>query len=367
MTYSDESASSLTPFSGDPTGDIFATQDMVARSPLTSTRVVETQSGFLIVVKDVPDKERLSLSVKRQIGTPPTSNILMTLDESKKLSGILYQAPETAQPTRSIPNIPSSTKALADELEAAYANPYSTQPELDTYASSATNSGSGMDLDEMRTPYRKRRGGLQKANTSSKAEAILDAFANIKKRQIAIAGTALIAVAGIIIGAVVLLTPSPGTLARKEKAATEAAAVNNPDPVETFARNFVTNLLDFNPETYRVSQVKAMAAMEPELMERHWQETNFPLSRRTLAKLPAGQEITINKLSKEATSANSYDVEITGEIKTPGKDSSPIALKLSISKSEDGQFIVTDQKDLSSAQTETETQSQTSPSTTSEN
>ncbi len=363
MTYSDESASSLTPFSGDPTGDIFATQDMVARSPLTSTRVVETQSGFLIVVKEVPDKERLSLSVKRQIGTAPTSNILMTLDESKELSGILYQAPETPQPTRSMPNIPSSTKALADELEAAYANPYSTQPELDTYASSAANAG----LDEMRTPYRKRRGGSQKANTSSKAEAILDAFANIKKRQIAIAGTALIAVVGIIIGAVVLLTPSPGTLARKEKAATEAAAVNNPDPVETFARNFVTNLLDFNPETYRVSQVKAMAAMEPELMERHWQETNFPLSRRTLAKLPAGQEITINKLSKEATSANSYDVEITGEIKTPGKDSSPIALKLSISKSEDGQFIVTDQKDLSSAQTETETQSQTSPSTTSEN
>ncbi len=363
MTYSDESASSLTPFSGDPTGDIFATQDVVARSPLTSTRVVETQSGFLIVVKDVPEKERLSLSVKRQIGTPPSSSILMTQDESKKLSGILYQAPEAPETTKS-----NSTREknfnIADSLEASYAASYSSQPELDTYASS--NSSSSVGLDEMRTPYRKRKGGVQKANTSSNAEAILLAFANIKKRQLAIAGTAFVAFVGIVVGAVVLMTPSNSTRAQKEKAATAASVAAAQDPLDTFARNFVTNLLDFNPTSYRVSQIKAMAVMEPELMERHWQETSFPLSKRTLAKLPEGQEIVITKVSKEATSASSYDVEIVGEIKSPGKtETSPLALKLEISKSADGQYIVTDQKDLSSAAEKgTETQPEQSSTAT---
>jgi hypothetical protein len=199
VSYSDESASSLTPFNGDPTGDIFASQDVVARSPLTSTRVVETQSGFLIVVKDVPEKERLSLSVKRQIGTPPTSNILMTMDESKKLSNILFQAPDTQEQTQ-VPNhlretsdriAQAPTYGYADRPDATpYAgiaglqSPYSTQPELETYASS---SNTAPTIDEMRTPYRVRRGGSnQRVRTTYNAEAILDYFSNIKKRQLAI-------------------------------------------------------------------------------------------------------------------------------------------------------------------------------------
>ncbi len=364
MSYSDESASSLTPFNGDPTGDIFASQDVVARSPITSTRVVETQSGFLIVVKDVPEKERLSLSVKRQIGTPPTSNILMTMDESKKLSNILFQAPD-AQEQIQVPNhlretsdriAQAPTYGYADRPDATpYAgiaglqSPYSTQPELDTYASS---SNTAPTIDEMRTPYRVRRGGSnQRVRTTYNAEAILDYFSNIKKRQLAIGGVALVAVVGIAIGAVALFTPSK---AKKEKEAAQAAALlNAPDPVETFSRNFVTNLLDFNPSSYRVSQVKAMAVMEPELMERHWQETKFPLSKRTLSNLPEGQQVVIEKVSKEATSSSSYDVEVRGSVTSPGKDPSPLALKLEISKTMDGQYLVTNQKDLSSSEAQT--------------
>lgn len=371
MSYSDESASSLTPFNGDPTGDIFASQDVVARSPLTSTRVVETQSGFLIVVKDVPEKERLSLSVKRQIGTPPTSNILMTMDESKKLSNILFQAPDTQEQLQ-VPNhlretsdriAQAPTYGYADRPDAApYAgiaglqSPYSTQPELDTYASS---SNTAPTIDEMRTPYRVRRGGSnQRVRTTYNAEAILDYFSNIKKRQLAIAGVALVAVVGIAIGAVALFTPSK---AKKEKEAAQAAALlNAPDPIETFSRNFVINLLDFNPSTYRVSQVKAMAVMEPELMERHWQETKFPLSRRTLSNLPEGQQVVIEKISKEATSASSYDVEIRGSVTSPGKDPSPLALKLEISKTMDGQYLVTNQKDLSSSEAQTKSDASSS-------
>lgn len=349
MSYSDESASSLTPFNGDPTGDIFASQDVVARSPLTSTRVVETQSGFLIVVKDVPEKERLSLSVKRQIGTPPTSSILMTMDESKKLSNILFQAPD-AQETVPKHLVETSdriaqapTYGYADRPDAAayggLTNPYSTQPELDTYASPANTPS----IDEMRTPYRVRRGGNQKVRTTLHAESILEYFSNIKKRQLAIGGVVLIAVVGIAIGAVALFTPS-----KKKDKESAAAAINAPDPVDTFARTFVTNLLDFNPSSYKVSQVKAMAVMEPELMERHWQETKFPLSKRVLSNLPEGQQVIIDKISKEATSASSYDIEIKGSVTSPGKDPSPLALKLEVSKTMDGQFIVTNQKDLSS-------------------
>jgi len=351
VSYSDESASSLTPFNGDPTGDIFASQDVVARSPLTSTRVVETQSGFLIVVKDVPEKERLSLSVKRQIGTPPTSNILMTMDESKKLSNILFQTPDAPDqmPGQMVPNhLRETSDRIAQAPTYGYADrpeAYSSQPDLDTYTSPANTPS----IDEMRTPYRVRRGGNpQKVRTAYNAEAILEYFANVKKRQLAIGGVALIAVVGIAIGAVALLTPSK----KRGQESAQTAALNAPDPVETFARTFVTNLLDFNPSSYKVSQVKAMAVMEPELMERHWQETKFPLSKRILSNLPEGQQVLIEKVTKEATSANSYDIEIKGTVTSPGKDPSPLALKLEISKTMDGQFIVTNQKDLSSSETQ---------------
>lgn len=375
MSYSDESASSLTPFNGDPTGDIFASQDVVARSPLTSTRVVETQSGFLIVVKDVPEKERLSLSVKRQIGTPPTSNILMTMDESKKLSHILFQAPDQEQ--MQVPNhLRETSDRIAQAPTYGYADrpnavpytgmqsPYSTQPELDTYASTSNNPPT---IDEMRTPYRVRRGGSnQKTRTTYNAEAILDYFSNVKKRQLAIGGVALVAVVGILIGAVALIAPSSNK-AKRDKEIAQTTGVNAVDPVDSFARSFVTNLLDFNPSTYRVSQIKAMAVMEPELMERHWQETKFPLSKRTLSNLPEGQQVVIDKVSKEATSSSSYDVEITGSVTSPGKDSSPLALKIEISKTLDGQFLVTGQKDLSSTEVPTKSDAASSSTSTDQN
>ena len=84
MSYSDDPASPATPFSGDETGEIFQAPDLVLDSPTTSERLVETQSGFLVVVKQQEDKQ--ALSVKRQLGTPPTSS------------------------TRSSPNTPAWTK-----------------------------------------------------------------------------------------------------------------------------------------------------------------------------------------------------------------------------------------------------------------
>ncbi len=90
MSFSDDHASQAAPFFGDETGEIFDAPDVVFESPTTTERVVDTQSGFLVVIKRVDS--RLALSVKRRLGTPPVSSILLTPDESLKLSKILRKA-----------------------------------------------------------------------------------------------------------------------------------------------------------------------------------------------------------------------------------------------------------------------------------
>src|SRR6185369_11257756 len=86
--YSEDSASSAAPFYGDQS--IFDQPDVMLQAPTTNERVVDTQSGFLVVIKRF--NERLALSCKRRVGTPPTSNVLLTPDESLKLSKILASA-----------------------------------------------------------------------------------------------------------------------------------------------------------------------------------------------------------------------------------------------------------------------------------
>ncbi len=54
---------------------------------VTAEKTVDTQSGFKITIK--PSGDQQSLSVKRQVGTVPSSSILLTPDESLKLSRIL--------------------------------------------------------------------------------------------------------------------------------------------------------------------------------------------------------------------------------------------------------------------------------------
>lgn len=77
-------------FFSDGSGGIFDAVDpgMIWQSPTTHERVVDTQSGFLVVLKR-GESERLMLSVKRRLGTPPSSSISLTPDESLKLSKIL--------------------------------------------------------------------------------------------------------------------------------------------------------------------------------------------------------------------------------------------------------------------------------------
>src|ERR1700677_4082771 len=100
--FSDDLPSSAASFSGD--SDFFESPDVVRTSPTTTERVVDTQSGFLVVLKQIDS--RLSLSVKRRLGTPPVSSILLTPDECLKLSRILAsnQAQKT-EPGRLAHNI----------------------------------------------------------------------------------------------------------------------------------------------------------------------------------------------------------------------------------------------------------------------
>jgi hypothetical protein len=91
LSYSDDYASPAQPFSGDETGQIFDAPDVIPQ-PWTSTeRVVDTQSGFLVVVRHLPSS--IVLSARRRLGTPPTSSVVLTPDESLKLSQVLLAPP----------------------------------------------------------------------------------------------------------------------------------------------------------------------------------------------------------------------------------------------------------------------------------
>jgi len=52
----------------------------------TVERSFETQSGYLVLIKQLGS--RYALSFKRQIGTPPSSSIFLTSDEAKRLSNM---------------------------------------------------------------------------------------------------------------------------------------------------------------------------------------------------------------------------------------------------------------------------------------
>jgi len=65
--------------------DIFAVSDTLPLS--AGQRVVDTQSGFLIVVRSAGPVTQISF--RRQLGTPPKTSVDLTPDETVKLAHIL--------------------------------------------------------------------------------------------------------------------------------------------------------------------------------------------------------------------------------------------------------------------------------------
>jgi len=293
MTYFDDPTTPAAPFSGDQSGLDYP--DVLLQSPTTTERVVDTQSGFLLVIKRMG--ERLALSCKRRVGTPPTSAILLTPDESVKLSKILAH----------------SIVGLEDSLSEEGA------PRLNT----ATGG-------RRRIPFM--------ATSAARQQSVW------KKLEMPAKMLAAVAFLGIICGA--------AFYAGRYNAGATTHGAATIDPLSTanvdkFSRKFVSEMLDFNPDTYKLSQVQAMANMSPDLLDKYWQETNFPLTTKQLSALPQGATVMITRIQHERGSNGDATADIYAQLVRPdSKISTPVHIKLKLGIGDDNGIRVLDQEDL---------------------
>lgn len=268
---------------------------------------LETQSGFLIVLKGAGDK--LTLSVRRRVGTPPTSSVTLTPDEVRHFSNQLAEV---------LPQSRNEKIAVGPERVAV------NQPagELDLF----------MEREYPGLAAKKRNRTGTPRTLALPKEAI----------KTGVLALALVAVVG---GMVAYFALKPKT----KKVVTEVAQVQEVAPdVEGFSRKFIGNMLDFKRDTYRPSQIKALAMMTPELQKAHWVETGFPMSRAQVSKLPAEQEVRVESVNVVAIDPTTYEVDATGGVVTggtTGSQSMPFHLKLNVVKTDDG-LLVSSQKDM---------------------
>jgi hypothetical protein len=326
LNYSDDHLSPAASFSGDESGQIFDTPDIVRHSPTTNERVVDTQSGFLVVVKRV--ESRITISVKRRIGTPPASAIQLTLDESIKLSAILadqvsIQTGKQLSPKKIQSSVEDWLGKVTSEAEGKL-DPFSGLVE-----STAPEAAPHAEMSPMQRAARNRRKRLE-PNQGIK---------------IAVAAGVLVVI-GIFVVAVGQFGKKPAP------AAAVPAVITAPSPlddtvVDKFAREFVSDMLDFNPETYRISQIQAMSHMTGSTIDKYWAETNFPLPTKQLKGLPQGQTVMITKITQERTASEEKEVDIFAElVSANSKISNPVHLKLKLALTPDKQIKVGSMQDL---------------------
>lgn len=380
MTYSDDYAPSTSSFSGDQTGDIFGTPDTVPQSPVAAARVVDTQSGYMVVIKK--KEERLALSVKRRIGTPPASHVLLTADESLQLSHVLDDSVKClATPGDYFPNTLASQSPTQQGRRVRHARKAALEASLDTAdsatepASEETYSHHGPHWDELNPSGKKRKRKQEDhLDNLTDLEDPLNLDGPPRNLKTMAAKYGAIAIGVILVACVcipMILAPSkylnaappaaidrvqqeqPDEFATKETPATaenqqpkelntidDPANPMNKTAVDTFVRTYVGNMLNFSPKGYRRSQIEAMAAMSPMLMEKYWNETNFPLS---IKDLPNDQkDVKIRKVVQEKVTGKQMTVTVRGALGT----SSPIALRLILGVSPSGELKVRQQKDL---------------------
>ena len=353
MSSSDDFASPGSRFSGDDSGQFFDLPDVVRQSPLTLERVVDTQSGFLIVLKQI--ERKIALSVKRRVGTPPTSVIAFTPDESLQLSVIL------ANYTVSQQGLPAIAGRLPDSIEHWLAKVDATEynqsgepqdsSETDSLHSgfsrkSFANSGSrsrdfesGDELGDVKTPDYPPKASIRSHRRMVPNSGI--------KMVAAAAVLVVFCLAGLLVSS--LMTPTkPSQLSENEVVA--GAAVVSPlddKAIDKFARAFVGEMLDFNKRTYRTSQVKAMAHMSPAVLDKYWHETRFPADVNQLNAGPNNQTLMITKVLQERINATEKDVDIFAElVSLNSKISSPVHLKLKVAQTPDNDIEIQDLQDL---------------------
>ena len=352
MSFSDDYASPPQPFSGDETGDIFQEQqqDLIWDSPTTTERVVDTQSGFVVVLRRVDS--RLALSVKRRLGTPPVSSILLTPDESLKLARILA-GPQLTERTP----VTGTISPDVDDWLNKFSKSEGFHDAVSEYVHEDDDGATSGGVNFASSPY-PHRGQTYQEEELSPAGAYAEAMARRQARQgrkkpsLVSHQTLMTLASGAL--AVALAASAIAILFSSYKPKTTTpvvAAVKDPlDPesVDKFARRYVGNMLDFNPATYRGSQVQAMAVMGPAAMEKYWNETNFPLPKAKLSSLPQGQTVLITRLTQERVDDKTKTVDIYAELVGPdSKISSPLHLRLNLVKDVDDQLRVLEQTDLS--------------------
>lgn len=330
MTFSDDYAST---FSGDETGDIFDAPDVVRQSPTTTERVVDTQSGFLVVIKRIDS--RFSLSVKRRLGTPPVSSILLTPDESIKLSKILGSARADTRSNGRI-NAP-----ISPDVDGWLASIEDLDRET---AGSESEDLEDIEPNQVRDPHSRSYTARRPRSTRRRNAPPF----KLPLKMIGIVAACLILLPLLAIGGYKILTakhePKPAAVVASavDVEAIEAERVNK------FSRTFVSDMLDFSPATYRVSQVHAMANMSPELLESYWNETHFPLTAEQLKGSPQGMTLMITKVDQQRIDELSRWVDIYAELVSPNsKLSNAVHLQLKVATASDGQLRVLEQKDLS--------------------
>jgi hypothetical protein len=346
LSYSDGNQTPTPSFSGDETGKIFDNPDIVRQSPLTDERSVDTQSGFLVVVKTHNGK--IALFVKRKVGTPPSSAIYLTPDESLRLSGILADQVVSKSGGRlSSRKIKSSVEGLIDHIVRAGAG----RAELDTQNGQVTVYGSQIAQSEQRliekgnSLIEPNRSNDYKARVRSGRPGRPKMQSNKAIKLTMLAGLLFLSLSAIFFGSQFFSRPV-SNLSNQEQTPELKRQIER-SSVDQFVRNFVSNMLDFNPASYKFSQIQAMAQMTGPVLEKYWSETRFPLSTRQLRSLPQGQTVMITKISQERSAPDETNVDIFADLlSTKSKVSNPIHLNLRLKISPDKQIKVASMQDL---------------------
>lgn len=355
MSFPDEGKSIPTTFTGD--SDVFDLPDAFLQSPTTTERVVDTQSGFLVVIKR--QNERVSVSVKRRLGTPPSSSVLLTPDESLKLSRILATSLTAEEFQRErLPRTEMRRRMFSRPGEEI------SEPDITGEHDIITPSGEG-------------RGGLTDRPLSARGADTMDGsepdwttleqealagvaaararrgrrkffgIAKISPRMIVVSGAVALALAAAGISAGLLLS-------NIFNPASDPETVIVPNPltptkIDRFARDYIADLLDFNPGTYKISQIQAMSHMSQDLLESYWKETGFPLTKAQLKSLPQNSTVMITDIQQKPIDAETAQVDIYAQlVQAASKVTAPVHLKLKLGITANGNIRVMEQQDITS-------------------
>ncbi len=282
---------------------------------------LETQSGFMLVFKGAKDKA--TLSVRRKVGTPPSTAVALTPDELRRLANLVGElSPE-----------PSSRQRVGVGSERPPA-----ESEFDSFV-------------EREYPELAQRRRVKKAFPVSLPEAL---FELVTEKKLLL-GAAAFAVLVLAAGATTFLLSSKPHIAPASNAATATeSGASGSLALEKTARTFVMDMLNFRKGSYRQAQIRAMAMMTPELADRYWTETHFPLTRLQLKAMPQDQEVRIESITPVTLAAGSYQVDVQGNlIGTSGTPPTPVIIRLSIVQDATGKLLVSEQKDITNGAGET--------------